>query len=152
MTDVPRVARTREDADVGVRRCVELMTGGHWISGASHQAVAEEFGVSPRTVEDWATSASRIIRVAVEGDLGDVRARMLATLDTIVSKAMTGKEDLKAAVSAIEAQAKILGFAKQQVQFSGALGLVGGTTADQLRLAQSVVRALESQKEGDPHG
>ncbi len=108
------------------------MTTGRWVAGASHADVALEFGVSPSTVKDWATSASRVIRLAVEGDTQDIRARMLATLDTIVSTAMAKKgvaitrsgrdvetefypaPDLKAAVAAIAEQAKLLGLVVQK--------------------------------------
>lgn len=118
-------ARAREDADEGVDRCVELMTSGQWVTGRSHAVVAEEFGVSPTTVKNWATNASRIIRAAVEGDLPDIRARMIATLDTIIAdslgKHVTDRDgdvhpspEGRTAVAAIETQAKLLGLITQK--------------------------------------
>lgn len=124
MADRATPTRTRERSDAGVRRCVELMTSGLWVTGKSGAQVAEEFGVAEATVKDWATSASRVIRLAIEGDKEDIRARMIATLDLCIAKAMTktgaavGKggevsvydaPDIKAAVSAVGEQAKILG-------------------------------------------
>ncbi|HYE92346.1 MAG TPA: hypothetical protein VEA38_15055 [Terriglobales bacterium] len=146
MSDEPRVTRAREDSDAGVRRCVELMTTGQWVSGTSHEAVAEEFGVSPRTVESWATSASRVIRIALEGDKEAIRARMVATLETVTSLALGAKTpDLKAAVSAIDSQAKLLGLAKSEIQLSGSVRM--GSREEQLAVAKSVVAALESAEE-----
>lgn len=113
-------ARAREDVDKGVERCIELMTGGKWVTGRSHRAIAEEFGVSPATVKDWATSASRVIRLAIQGDADDIRSRMVATLESIVAasldKVVTDREgdvfpspDGRVAVAAISEQAKLLG-------------------------------------------
>jgi hypothetical protein len=113
-------ARTRVDADAGVREIMTLMTEGRWVSGSGHADIAFRYGVSPATVKDWATSASRVIRLAVESDPEDIRARLLSTLETVVSKAMSRESatmtgelypnpDLKSAVSAIAEQAKLLG-------------------------------------------
>jgi hypothetical protein len=108
---------------------MDLMASGRWVSGRSHAVVAKQFEVSPRTVESWATNASRVLRLAVEGDLEEIRARMIATLETIVAEAMdyqrvvTDREgnseavpqaDLKAAISAIDSQAKLLGLVVQK--------------------------------------
>jgi hypothetical protein len=106
-------ARTREDADAGVRDCVELMTSGQWVQGRSHLAIAEKHGVSPTTSRDWATNASRIVRIAIEGDVEDIRAQMLATLGTIVCRCMDAA-DHRTAVSAMETQAKLLGMLVQK--------------------------------------
>lgn len=110
------------------------MASGRWVTGKSNVAIAGKHGVSVATVKDWATSASRIIRLAVEGDREDIRARMLATLDTIVAKAMRLKKpvymlsgpgveaemldapDLRAAVAAIDEQARLLGLIVHKTQ------------------------------------
>lgn len=129
-----RAPRAREDADAGVRDCLDLMTSGRWVTGRSHTEVAERHGVHPDTVKKWATNASRIIRFAIEGDVEDIRARMVSTLDHIVAQAMGRTEhkvvyqrdiaqrldvevaapDLRAAVAAIETQAKLLGLVVQK--------------------------------------
>lgn len=127
-----RAPRAREDADAGVRDCLDLMTSGRWVTGRSHQDVAARHGVHAETVKKWATNASRIIRFAIEGDVEDIRARMVATLDTIVAAAMNATEqhavrtedgietvqlpkaDLRNAISAIETQAKLLGLVVQK--------------------------------------
>lgn len=125
----PVAPRAREDADAGVKDIVELMTSGRWVTGASHQAIAAKHHVHPETVKKWATNASRIIRFAIEGDVEEIRARMVSTLENIVSTAMTyervitdrhgasftvAQPDLKAAVSAIDLQAKLLGLVVQK--------------------------------------
>jgi hypothetical protein len=106
---------TRSAADAGVRKCMDLMAAGMWVSGRSHADVAFEFGVAPATVKDWATSASRVLRLAVQADPEDLRARLLTTLENIVCEAMKTFE-LKAAVSAVAEQAKLLGLIVQKTQ------------------------------------
>lgn len=110
----PRVTAREQrtvSSDAGVSACIELMTRGHWVSGRSHAEVAKKYGVSPRTVEDWATSASRVIRLAIEGDKESIRARMVATLEDVQRRALAGKSkgELKAAVMAIDSGARLLG-------------------------------------------
>ena len=114
----PRVTRATV-TDAGVDRCVELMTRGEWHAGPSHKAVAAEFNVSPRTVEAWATNASRIIRRAM-GDEEQIRTEMAASLAAVTKLAldrqaatMAGElypnPDVKGAVAAIATRAKVLG-------------------------------------------
>lgn len=67
-------------ADEGVRHIAKMMADGQWETGASHDAVAATFGVSPRTVESWASQASRIIR-ALQGDGEELRGRIGALLE-----------------------------------------------------------------------
>lgn len=111
------------------------MADGLWVSGRSRDVVAGEFGVSPATVKDWATSASRVLRIHVEGDPGEIRARLVATLETIVSKAMSKEfscpsvddgppvtlaaADLKNAIAAIAEQGKLLGLHTEHLVHSG---------------------------------
>jgi transposase-like protein len=127
-----RAPRAREDADAGVRDCLDLMTSGRGVTGKSHLEVATRHGVHPDTVKKWSTNASRIIRFAIEGDVEDIRARMISTLDHIVATAMVTKKvattgegrdkvaefydapDLRAAVAAIETQARLLGLVVQK--------------------------------------
>lgn len=106
-------ARTREHADAGVRRCMELMTANDWISGASHELVASEFGVSPSTVRSWATNASRIIRELMTADTEEIRARLLAKAETIGVHAMQAHE-FRSAAAAVELEAKLSGLLVQK--------------------------------------
>lgn len=106
---------------------MSLMADGLWVSGRSHADIAFKHGVAPATVKDWATSASRVLRLAVETDPEDIRARLLATLETVVSRAMSRESatmagelypnpDLKSAVAAVAEQAKILGLIVTRTQ------------------------------------
>lgn len=110
---------------------MNLMADGLWVTGVSHAAIAEKHGVSPATVKDWATSASRVLRLSLAGDQEDLRARLVTTLERVVSAAMSkqaatmGGElypnpDLKAAVAALSEQAKLLGLVvtKHEVQLT----------------------------------
>lgn len=135
--------RTREDADEGVRKCVDLMVTGQWVPGASHVALAEEFGVSPVTVKDWATSASRVIRLAVEAPehREAIRSRLVATLDTVLSKALGGsRPDLKCAVMALAEQGRLLGLVTQKVDVTSKPS-VAGLTKDEHRAELAKLRA-----------
>lgn len=94
---------------------MDLMAAGLWVPGRSHELVAAQFEVAPATVKDWATSASRILRLAVEEDAEGLRARLTATLDTIVSRALSAdKPDYRAAVSAVDTHARLLGLVVQK--------------------------------------
>lgn len=55
-------ARARE-VDTIVAGIVDLMTRGKWVTGRSHQELAQTHGVSVSRVEDWATEAARCLRV-----------------------------------------------------------------------------------------
>lgn len=105
-------AKAKEAGDEGVRECLNLMASGRWISGVSHLHVAERRKVHPGTAMNWATAAGRVLRLAVEGDTEDLRSRMVATLGAIIDTAMN--TDLKAAISAIDTQAKLLGLMVQK--------------------------------------
>lgn len=110
-------ARTRENADAGVSECVSLMTSGQWVSGRSHAEVARRHGVAESTARDWATNASRIVRLAVQGDVEEIRARMVATLETVATCAIAD-EDWRTVVSAVAEQAKLLGMVVQKHEVS----------------------------------
>lgn len=108
-------AARRIVSDAGTMRCVELMTSGQWVSGRSHIEVADAFSVSPETVKEWATSASRIIRLCLGDDREAIRARMVSTLEEVQRQALGGKKpDLKAAVAAVSANAQLLGLVEQR--------------------------------------
>jgi hypothetical protein len=122
---------------------MELMADGLWVSGKSHADVAAQFGVAPATVKDWATSASRVLRLALEEDREQLRARMVVTLENLVAEAMRTVKpvlvrkavklpgakratvmtvtemlpapSLQAAVSAVQTQAQLLGLVSQKV-------------------------------------
>lgn len=119
-----RTGRETGQADDGVRRCAQIMTEGSWRTGKSHAQVADEFGVSVRTVETWASMASRAIRIAV-GDGEELRGRLSMMLEKIQDMALTRQAatmggdlydspDLKAAVVAVKTQAELMGLMVQK--------------------------------------
>lgn len=111
--EVAAKKRTRVDADAGVRHCMMLMAEGMWRTKRHRAEVAALFGVSPATVKTWATTASRVLRLSQEPDMEKVRARSLASLQVIVTKALAAGE-LRAGVSALELRAKLLGLIVQK--------------------------------------
>ena len=116
-------ARAREvDAIVG--EIAEQMADGRWVTGRSHRELATREGVSVSRVEDWSSQAGRLLRALSASDREDLRARNAARLDHIVEQALARQAvvpqrdgdalvvpqpDLKAAVSAIAEQGKLLG-------------------------------------------
>lgn len=89
------------------------MAAGQWVSRQSLVQVGAEFGVEPSTVERWATNASRIIRASVSGQLEDVRARMLVTLEGVIAEARAAKKH-KEAIQAVDTYARLLGLMVQK--------------------------------------
>jgi len=125
-TRITRAKTGREtgQADDGVRRCAQLMSDGGWQTGKSHEQVAQEYGVSVRTVETWAATASRAIRIAV-GDGEELRGRLAVMLERIQNMALVKQSttmkgdlyddpDLKAAVAAVKTQAELMGLMVQR--------------------------------------
>lgn len=111
-------------ADEGVRRCAQMMADGTWETGVSHDALAKEFGVSPRTVETWASTASRVIKIAM-GDGEDLRARLALMLERHervamqrIGVSMKGESypnpDVKAATAAVKTLAELMGLVTQK--------------------------------------
>lgn len=119
------LSRARAGAvDQIVAGILEDMVGGRWIAGKSHRELAVMHAVSVDRVKDWAAEAGRTLRVLALVDREDMRARNAARLDVIVEQAMTKQAvvpsrdgdpivvpqpDLRAAVSAIAEQGKLLG-------------------------------------------
>lgn len=131
MSGDARIARARAktgretgQADEGVRRCVQLMSDGEWETGVTASLVAAEFGVSARTAESWAATASKVIRHSL-GDPDDLRARIAVMLErhervamSRVGVSMAGNEypnpDVKAATNALKTMAEVLGLTVQK--------------------------------------
>jgi len=123
-------ARGREDTDEAIREVMRLMTSGAWRTGVSHEMLAAKYGVTPHTVSGWATTASRLIRLAI-GDGEEAKTRLLVMLEDVHARSLTKQAataegmlydapDLKAAVSAIDSQAKLLGLHVQRVDMTTA--------------------------------
>jgi hypothetical protein len=89
-----------------VRHISQMMAAGQWETGASHDAVAATFGVSPRTVEGWAIQASRIIR-ALQGDGEELRGRIGALLE-LHERGARADSDRKNAIMALKVLADVM--------------------------------------------
>ncbi|HET9045107.1 MAG TPA: hypothetical protein VFN70_18255 [Burkholderiales bacterium] len=111
-------------AEEGTRRCAQMMADGTWTTGTSHDELAKEFGVSPRTVETWAAMASRAIKIAF-GDGEELRARLALQLERHervamqrIGVTMKGEEypnpDVKAATAAVKTIAELMGLVTQK--------------------------------------
>ncbi len=125
-TRITRAKTGREtgQAEAGVRRCAQLMTDGMWETGRTTELVAAEFGVSPRTAETWASTASKALRLAI-GDGEELRARLAMMLErheriamSRVAVKMSGEEypnpDVKAATNAVKTLAEMMGLVTQK--------------------------------------
>jgi hypothetical protein len=119
-----RAGRDTGKADEGVRRCAQLMTDGQWETGASTALVAAEFGVSVRTAETWATTASRALRLAM-GDGEELKARLAMMLERHERVAMSrvgvtmggdqyANPDVRAATNAVKTLAELMGLITQK--------------------------------------
>lgn len=117
-------AERRPVVDEAIREIITMVTSGQWRSGVSHAELAERHGVTEHTVSGWATQAHRLIRMCI-GDGEEVRTRLIAMLEDIHRRAI-GRQaatsegelydapDLRAAVSAVSEQAKLLGLVVQR--------------------------------------
>lgn len=107
----PSRARARDAAQVDtlVEEIAERMADGRWQTGASHRELAAREGTSVAAVEKWAAQAGRLLRTLSAVDRDELRARNAARLDVVYGRAMGEADDLKAAVSALAEQAKLLG-------------------------------------------
>lgn len=136
------VVKTAVLADAGISHCIELMTSGQWVRGKTGADVADLFEVSPRTVETWAAQANRVILHAIEGDKEGIRARMLATLDYVVSKHL--EKDGRTAVAAIAEQAKLLGIVETKHKVEVTVQQYAALTDDQmLEAVEAKLASLE---------
>lgn len=114
MTTAPKTVEER------VSHCADLMARGAWVTRVTAKALAAEWGIQKNSVEHYATEASRRVR-ADRGSLDQVRDGQLAKLEVIAHQAI-GKRELRTAVAAIEASAKIAGtMAPQKHEISGVL-------------------------------
>jgi hypothetical protein len=130
LTEALRV-RARETDD-RVAECLEAMADGRWVAGKSHRELMAKYGVAWETVRNWAVAAGRMLRILARFDREDLRARNASQLERIVAMALekqvvipvkngdpivVDQPDLKAAVSAIAEQGKLLGLnAPEKVQ------------------------------------
>jgi hypothetical protein len=99
----------RIDAIVG------MMSQGQWFSGASHRALAKEWGIHPGTVEHLAAEANRLLRFVFRSDeesQKDLRARTLQNFEVIRVKALVAGSPaaLRVSLDANETLARYLGF------------------------------------------
>lgn len=124
-------ARPKTRADVKaakearIRHFVKTMAEGAWVPGVTAPAMAKKFRVSQNTVDRESAEASRVIRDAVAND-DELRGMMVATLQTIVSRCMSGRQ-MRTGVEAIKAMAGLTGVeAPKKMEVGGNLGELFG--------------------------
>jgi hypothetical protein len=150
-------ARERHVAEV-----VELMTRGAWIAGASHQAAAKRWQVTPGTVEHVAAEASRQIKLLVRLDpegRAEVLAQGLITFQVIRDRALRARSvaGLRVGLEANERYLRYYGLEPpKNVRVSEADrdGLDGLTEAELAEVAEGGVEALQRirQKRAEQSG
>jgi hypothetical protein len=126
-----RARVTSEEKTDRIRHISKLMASGRWVTGVTGADLADEWGVALATVEGYSAEASRLVREAVASS-DDLRAQILATLQSITSEAMH-RGQLRTAVESVKALAGIAGAeAPKKVDVGGnlaellALGLAPG--------------------------
>jgi len=67
------------EVDDRIREVLKLQLAGKWRAGKSHIDFAQRYGVAIKTVQDWATQASRFQRMCL-GDDDEVRMQILANV------------------------------------------------------------------------
>jgi len=115
-----------------VREIVKLMSSGMWVTGVTGGDLAEQWGVAESTLERDIATARDLVRGAV-CDIDEIRARIMATLETITARSMESGQ-MRTAVEAIRTLAGVTGAeAPKQVNVGGnlsellALGLGSGS-------------------------
>jgi len=113
--------------DHGVDEIVSMMAECKWIPGLSERQLARKYDCSVMNIERWAYQAARVIRKAMSGDLEDIRARMVVSLASIASSALSATRvtdagvelpapDRRSAIAAIDLQAKLLRLTVQRIE------------------------------------
>lgn len=97
-----RVSRALREARLS--EICRLMSSNLWKTGRTGETLAKEWGVSPRTVETWASEASRRIREA--GSAEKMRLRICVALDAALDDA---RGDPRAVAAVAKTWASVLG-------------------------------------------
>lgn len=79
-------------ADV-VRRIMNEMLDGGWVTGESHRKYMDEFGVKLDTVQRWAAEAHMFLKLC-RGNEEEIRQRILAQVDMLQKKALSAVKHL----------------------------------------------------------
>lgn len=96
------------ELDDAVRRIVELMLKDEWRVGESHLEFSRKYGVTTATVRDWASHASRFIRLCA-GSEDEIRDELLRNVRRIGGKAEDAGE-YRDALGAQELRLRVHGF------------------------------------------
>ncbi len=106
-----------------IQRIIDLCTSGQWQYGKTSKMLAEEWGLSDKTVQHYRTQALRIIRKDFGKDSEGIRTELMAKLDRAYHAAMQAQgavatrdgvaryenPDVKGAVIALKELATLLG-------------------------------------------
>lgn len=144
-------ARKRDTTRTRVSEIVRIMSEGLWKSGVTDVELRNKWGIKKDRMNQLCAEASRRISDAVEADGGDaIRATVIAAIEGVRVAAINGK-NLRAAIDALELQARIHGLlvhkTEAKVQMAKLEGLTDAELAEQLEA--EAARLRERAKEGE---
>jgi len=127
---------TAHEARVDV--CMRMMASGNWVSGLSHQMLAEAWGVKPSAVFNYATQASQHIKALVRLGGAEERESLLAQLVQNVERlaqkaeARGSRAGYRDALEANKFLAQLLGLVTHKVEVDDRRSPFEGWTTEEL--------------------
>jgi hypothetical protein len=100
------------ELDDAIAAIVGLMLSEEWEPGSSHLAFAKRYGVTVATVRDWASHASRFIRLCAGND-EEIRDELLRNIRRIGSKAEAAGDN-RHALAAQELRLRVHGLLERK--------------------------------------
>lgn len=76
------------DLDAVVREVAGMMARCQWVTGKSHQELADRYGVTPVAVQAWAAQASRHLRLLASEDPEHIRMEIVAGIQHVRTVAL----------------------------------------------------------------
>lgn len=108
---------TKALREARIDEVLKAMAAGEW-NAQKRMSLRDLWAVSLDCVNDYASTASSILRRASEEDRDGIRAQIVAGIESIHTKALSIGE-LKIALDALIGKAKVLGMLETTVQHKG---------------------------------